>query len=546
MSFLMYLYKKRGIIIVISVVFAVLFFLTQVYNTAFSSSMIISLIYQGSEQGLYPDSTRLNIYDVIDDSVLDEAVESYNAEVDESRRITKDDVQNRIRVYAKTENDLIENIQEARENGENYSFFINEFSIGMEPVHKFSPNTAFGIFPYIDSDLLLQKVYDSYANMLVQEHAEGNVIPTLAQNLNYEGYDYLEYSTTLRNQINTYINYLENKNMEHGSFVSPTTGMSFNDLINEFNNMISYQITNFESFVSSSHLARNTEEYINILATKNEMDRITYQKLYEESVLARSAMSEYDHTFEENIVITMIGEEKGLYQARPKTDYDTISQRALDQSVAAEEVNIAINDRNQKIAEYTNTEHSPEERERLVGIADDMIESMQASAAELIEKADASVDDYLREKSSDYITGNINDKNYFAPATLIGTFAVLIAAAAVTSVVLLIYSKVKYRMSVNMAKKRGKMQQREHLRNLSQVNADTYDAMRDTEKHSTKEVVVQEADTPEYRDVDSKRRQQKASAGKKRKKKQNKRVITEYSDELWSYYFDNDDQNFRI
>lgn len=473
MKLFVYIWSKKWYLVLGAIVMSFLFLIYNGYQTHYSESITLSLIYPNSEKGKYPDNTRLNIYDLLSEQVLNQAVENYNKEKKETRpEITVADIASHIKIVEHISPSLQEEIESARKNGQAYSYFINEFDVTCPPLNRFSFTEfryLFGILPYVDNELLLEKIYESYSSYVTAEHAEMNIIERLSNKMNFDGYDYLEYTSTLNSQIATYLNYLNAKNSENGAFVSTTTGASFNDLITEFTNLKNYQIYSLSSFVSSSRLAKNTEEFVNIKETDNESKWIQYLKYQGEAEFARKAMLQYDHTFEENIVITGIDEKIGLYQARPKTAYDTITQRTLKFEVSAKNLQTDIAENQRAIQEYTNTDLSPEERARLMGIADSMIEEINQRLSELIQKANATVEDFLKSKSSDYISSTPMKKAYLSFAVLIRCGMMFFLGALFSLIAVALYELLRDQYNILKKRQNAQRQVQEKLQVLANV-----------------------------------------------------------------------------
>ena len=443
MKLLMYIWQRKVPIIIGGLICVLLYFAYNCYQVHYTDSIDLSLVYPGSEKGVYPDNTRFNIYDILNTEVIDAAVESYNAESNSLQQITSDDVRGDIIINESAPADLQDRIDEARMAGQDYSYFVNEYRIEMKPVHKLTLSTAFGTVPYVDGEKFLNHLYTSFSQYLVEQHAEENIIPRLEGSIDYEGYDYLEYANMLNNQISTYINYLQPKNAENGGFYSDETGLTFEDLITEFTNLQTYQIQSLISYVSSSGLAKDTQEFINILETNNEKDFIEYQKTRSEGEISTQAMYAYDHTFEENIVIPTYDADNGLYQARPKTGYDDITQRALEHQVEADNMMTDINENSRKIEFYSASLQNAEEHARITAVADSMMAELETASSELIAKADLTVQEYLRELSSDYVSQKVVPKSYVNISLSVDLLGVFIAAGFAVLVIVVIIEGVR-------------------------------------------------------------------------------------------------------
>lgn len=467
MRLLKYIIQKRRPITIAAVICMLLFYIYGFLNTFYSSSMVVSFIYPSSEKGQYPDSTRLNIYDFLSDEVLENAVDLYNEE--KGTQLESSDIKKHIVVDEYVSPMLQEKVQSARSSGEDYFYFANEFTITcgmMSKADAFDFVHLFGLIPNIDSKLMAEKLYESYSDFFMNSHTEMNIIPRLATEIDYSNYDYLETASVFENKINMYIDYLEAKNSENGSFVSKTTGMTFNDLIVELKNLKNLKVENLKGFISASKIAKDTEAYINMLRAENENLELQYQKTLGEAEISRAAMNAYDHTFEENIVITGMNDEIGLYQARPKTAYDAITKRALKYGVQATSLLKDIEENNRLIQMYSTAQITPEETQRLHGVIDSMIKEIELSCGTLTDNANKTVEDFLNEKSSDYLRRSVNSKSYISLSIIIRCLIVLIFAAAAAVAGCLFYDVFKKQYSAvirNINENRTKSKQLKRL-----------------------------------------------------------------------------------
>ena len=421
MKFLLYLWKKKWVLLASGLVFSVLFAAYATMNTYFTEYALISYIYPNSEKGLYPDGTRFNIFDFTSVELLQKTVEDYNA-VSGKKLVSPDDLADKIVISEYLSGSVMEKVQAARNKGEDYSYFANEYVVEFQPVRKMdfsAPERLFGLIPALNSRSFLDTLYENYTYYFMNDHTEMNIIPRINERIRYDDYDYIEIADVFEKRITMYINYLETKKYENGGFVSGETNMTFDDLIAEFQTLKSVGIQNLKSFVSSSKLAKNPETLVNKLRAQNEKNYVNFNKLDGESYVAKIAMLEYDHTFEENIVIAGINEEIGLYQARPQTAYDLITKRSLDKGVEAQNLLKDLEENDRLIEAYSSSDMTEQERERLSAIADGMITQIEEQNTRLTELANQTVDDYLVDKCSNYVRFASLPKSYFSIALLI-------------------------------------------------------------------------------------------------------------------------------
>lgn len=445
MDLLKYIWRKRKFIAIVAVLVTLIYYGVNCFYIYYSEIGTISFIYPDSENGRYPDGTRFNIYDLMSEEVLLGTVNIYNEKTGKIP-IKLSDIENAIVIDEITPYGIQTKVQNARNLGQDYSYFANEYRVTVSPiqgVYKRSFKNLFGIIPDIDNKFLIESLYKSYTRYFMDSHAEMNIIPKITQNISYDGYDYVEIADVFETRINMYITYLESKLRENGSYSSNNTGKSFNDLIAEFKNLNEIKVKNLRSFVSSSKLAKNPEEFINKLRVQNESYNLYYNKLADEAEAARTAMNEYDHSYVENIVITGQNEEVGLYQARPKTAYDTITKRALDVGVSAQAVLKDIEENNRLINEYANTVMSPESQTRLSNVADRLVLEIEQESERLVALADETIADYLDSRCSDYVRFTYAGKSYFSVNLLLKMAIILLLAIFGAILYLYLFDKDK-------------------------------------------------------------------------------------------------------
>ncbi len=456
MNLFMYIWRRKWRIFIISVLITAVYFSGTCYNTYYTENMTLSFIYPNSEKGKYPDGTRFNIYDIMSDEVISGAIDKYNKMTD--KRITVSDVEGGISVKENLTANVLSKVNEARDLGLDYAYFANEYSISFKPMHRInlgSGEDLFGAVPYVDNELFMEKFYETYVEYFMDKHAEKNILKGFKNSLTSDGFDYLEISDKYENQINMCINYLEGKNAENGGFRSSQTGLTFNDLINSFRNLKNVQVKNLTAFVSASKLTKNPTEFVNKLKVQNEMDMLEYNKYKAEAEHAKRAMSQYDHTFEENIVVAGVSSDDGLYQTRAKTAYDTITKRAHDAGVKAEGLYQDVIENERLINEYGSSTMTAAERERLCGIADGMIKEIESANVNLVAKANITVEEYLNSKSSAYIRREVGEKSFINAGVVIKCAAVFFAGA-VLGVLLSLISDFKSAPNLKLTIKRRK------------------------------------------------------------------------------------------
>lgn len=393
-------------------VFAFITGLYTTYNRYFTEQQVWSFVYSDAEKGRYPDGSKFEIYDLLSDRVLTMTLEKLNQEGKFLNR-TVEDLRKCFSIRAHFSAPVQAKIQEARRKGQNYSYVPTEYVITASTAknlpflnlrHLFSENTT---------KELLNALKDTYYQYFLAEHTENNVLEKISAEPDYSQYDYPEIADSIENRLNLYLQYLQSKKAEDATFRSSVTGKSFHDLISSFENLLSIRANTYKSYVYASKISKDKETLIGVYEAQIEELQRKVNKKAAEAEIAGKAMEEYDHTFEESIVITGVDKNDEVYQVKPKTGYDFVTKQSLDAGVESSAFQEEIKDKRRRIEAYKKASLSPEETARISAVSDSMIEEITKEQMSLQQLAQQTVADYLTTKNSDYIKTKPIDKKYW-------------------------------------------------------------------------------------------------------------------------------------
>ena len=121
-------------------------------------------------------------------------------------------------------------------------------------------------------------------------------------------------------------------------------------------------------------------------------------------------MKNYDQTFTENLINVIQNEEYGLYQARPKTAFDTVSRQKHESDERVSEYETKINIFENELDIYANVITTPEEHARLTEKCNNLITAFEKEYSELTKTSNAVIEEYFNTTNEDYITAKITPK----------------------------------------------------------------------------------------------------------------------------------------
>ena len=404
----------------------------------------VSYVYPGSENGRYPDGHRLLRDDLIDSDRVEEALAAMRSK-GWYEDISATKIQNNLTVREYLTNPVQDRVQSLRAQGEEYTYYNNEFIITFtQPIslHLKDPSDFFGLFRQDRSKEFVDELVRAVLANFTKEHTEGDIFAAFANYMQVGDADYQTIVSAYNDKVDLCVNYLTKKNAADNTFVSDSTGLSFDDLIIAYQSLKDVQIARLLKYASSEKVTRSLDELINQMNVVIEDQNLVEKKKTDESVISKNAMVEYDHTFSENIIIVSVNEENGLYQARPKTAYDTVTQRSLNAGIAASQARNAAAEKTRLIAQYTASMNKPDSAAK-VAEAEALVDSIYAEYDRLCELSRKTIADYQRQTYNNYIQTNAVDNSPSMLNVLIRLGVYFVVGLCVTCVICLLSGRRK-------------------------------------------------------------------------------------------------------
>lgn len=412
-----------------------------IYSSAYYDAVHFSFVYPGIENGQYPDGERFMMYDFLDNDVVSDALSEMHKKgwyID----VTLSDVQQNLSVHTYLTNPVQGKVESSIASGKDFSYYSNEYVIGFsQPNHirLREVGSFFGIFQPDRSREFLNELMRSYIKHFTTNHTDsGQAFMNLTESLNEDHYDYTDITDFYTMKVQACLDYLIEKDAEGKAYVAKSTGLSFKDLVTSYQTLMDTDLHNLRSYVKSSRLSRDMWQLINRYNVITERYTLSRLKKLDEAAINKTAMLEYDHTFTENIIIVSENEENGLYQARPKTGYDTVTQQTLSASTEAASDEENINETTRELGEYLAASENTEEYYRMFTVANQMVEDFSVKYESLREKAVATIDEYLQYVNGNYLKTSADHPGLISVNLLIKTGIMFLAGAFL--VLLLIFA----------------------------------------------------------------------------------------------------------
>ncbi len=371
-------FRKRKFLVIAS--FLILFLALcgwQYSKNLHIARTVLSLDYEEASQGLTPNRTRFNIYEIRSREVMDRLIEYAGL----AGEISPDEMSQCVSVKATHNKNISGSV-----NYISTSFIISFKSKG--PVWKRSAE---------DMLSLLCKAYREY--FVAHYGFNHSILSFDVSDLKFND-EYLLTVDLLELKGSQLEKYVQLRKRESKNYQDPATGITFSELEQRAKNFYTYDIANLRSYVIENGVANDMPALQRMLNYKIHMDRLMYDKLMAAYDEYNNGIQIYDTTMSAIVMIPTQDQTMQYYMSRTKTGMDSMALHANEQLVGATERIEQIQYNTYLTEKLTANDSDPAQAAK----ADTMIREMRASLEKLasdIQKVDSS---YTSAKARDYLS----------------------------------------------------------------------------------------------------------------------------------------------
>lgn len=308
-------FRRRKLLVI---VFFLILFLAlcgwQYNNNLRIARTILSLDYEEASQGLAPNRTRFNIYEIRSREVMERLIGYAGLEGE----TTPDELSKCIGVKA-THNKSIS-------GSVNYisTSFVISFT-GKGSVWKRS------------SEDMLSLLCKAYREYFVEHYGFNHSILSFDVNDLKFNDEYLMMVDLLELKGNQLEKYVQLRKRESKNYADPNTGITFSELEQRAKNFYTYDIENLRSYVIENGIVSDKLALKPMLNYKIHMDRLIYDKLIAAYDEDNKGIQIYDTAMSAVIMIPTQDQTMQYYMSRAKTGMDNMALHANTQLVGATE-----------------------------------------------------------------------------------------------------------------------------------------------------------------------------------------------------------------
>ena len=366
------LWKKKFLILLLMLATAIAFSWYSVRKNEGMASATLTLRYEQAYEGLTPNGTRFNIYELTSDAVLEKTIERAGL----AGELSKKDLLNSLAVRA-SGSQSAKNMYIATE----YSVQLNGDKLPRR----------------ISAASMLRLLMETYKQYFL-EHYGANDSALDIDWSDVENWEYLEFADIMDVKVNNLITYLNGLRTESGMSQYRISGESFRSLSESISNFRDIYLNKYTSYVTVNHLFRDPASYRSKLEYRRfqtEQNRESSEDAYE---ILQSALKKYDESMITFVMVPMYDSSNGLYMARTAIGMDKLTEDSKSYAEKIETSSKILKTFDRDIQSTRQADSDQKKR----AVADQMISDIQEHLNSLISRIRLVKKDYedYRSKNS--------------------------------------------------------------------------------------------------------------------------------------------------
>ena len=415
--------------VIVGILFSFLYFCKFSYNEYAASRATVILTFPQIAQSEYPNESRFTYYDFISNQNLSDALDIMQSE-GKYENFTVDDLRNKFYIYSYLDGSAQKSVSMARSEGNDFSYVANEYKITFIQPHDYKQKNMIERFfgPDYSSDFL-NALIEVNRVRIAEELGGINSFQMLTEINDKEDYDYSEELSMYRSKINTIRSYLNYLNKQDPGFVYGDAKLTLSDIESQYAFLVTNSLDGISDFVESSGLSKDVGLAANKLNVNIENNTLKYNKYWDRSQINQYAITNYDQTFTENLINVVQNEEYGLYQARPKTAFDTVVVQKHDADENIAYYGSKIKKYNDELYIYNTIVQEPEEHDRLITKCNELIAQFERDYETLSETATQVVTAYYNAQNESFIDAKVTSRNLISKSLIVNMGIVFFVSA---------------------------------------------------------------------------------------------------------------------
>ena len=401
------------IFLAVAIVVAGTYFFIKSDNTATAE---MSLNYEQSANGLNPNSTRFNAYDIASQEVAKQTL-AYSGIDPEKADI----------------NGMVNGISIRPTNARAFSkddyFISTSFQITLK-----KPSSIKGISTHD----LLNFLCKSYKDHLYSKYTENRSILDFDID-QFQDVEFLEIADLLDLKAQQIEKYLNTRVKQGKSFTEQESDETFKSLVQKVDDLREYDIAKYRAFIIEAGCSHDKVRYIKALSYTNLIKGLSYKKDMAAYLVHKSGIQMYNEAMISVVMIPSIDLAKNTYyMSKTKTAMDYMASQSDNYLATAQETakEISVNQNTvNKMAAGANSNADIQK-------ATNMITEIRQKFSELSRQIETVDKAYVKYKTKDYLTFKIENPSLMQKLQVTTLFE--LAAVLILGIYTVIWLKFRY------------------------------------------------------------------------------------------------------
>lgn len=397
------LYKSKTWILLVGIVVAILSGIILYQKSFLIETVVVSLNYPGGSDGLNPNKTAFNINELISLDNIKQTMDELQID-----NMTAEELADRISIDISSKKEGI---------------ILTTYEISYKKDKRNS----------LDADTFLIALCNTFHENFIQRYADKNNVLDF-QFKELESSDFQDEIKESALKIELLSRYLTNRIKENGTYQSPTTKQSFQDLQSTLTDINTIDMANIQSYAVEKGITIDYDNTFNTLQYKNFVLDKDYKKNMIGYETRKEIIRKYDEAMSAIVMIPSKDKNDEFYMSKTKIGIDYLvndSDYYLDASNKIEE-NIRNNN---EIMNKLN----PDTTEAEISKLKNMLTAMNTKLDQLAERIKETDNDYISYKTRNYMDYKIIDKTVLERIKIkaaigIGLFTIMFITAVIVSI----------------------------------------------------------------------------------------------------------------
>lgn len=345
----------------------------------------ISFNYSEASNGLNPNKTRFNSYEILSDEVMKSAVELAGLQDSTNAK----ELAKHITVLP---------VDSGNSSGDD-NYISTTYSISLNAAGLDKKNRT-----ALD---LLENICNAYKSYFLTNNGDNQEILKIKIGTDEQSEPYLRLNE-IKLRANQLEKYISSRMSQNRAFTDSKTGNSFDEYDKRLKNIINYDIPNVSAYIAECGIAKNSEELTEILEYKNKIDGISADKQMAYYTADNNGIAMYEKLMSSIIMIPTLDETDQYYMSRTKTAMDKMARNADSQLAEATSYKKEIVSTGYVIEKMKENQTTEDE----LSSAGKMINKLENGLDDISTELLAFDKSYLEYKQQNYITVNYTTPSF--------------------------------------------------------------------------------------------------------------------------------------